>query len=321
MESNTPKNKTCDTYNTKYDINHNPPILPRSAVIQDMSGFGRVSLTEAIPIMSAMGIEVCPLPTAILSTHTYDFTDYTLLDMTDEMPKIINHWDKINLKFNAVYSGYLGSKKQIDIISDFMKAQKKLGALIIVDPVMGDNALSDVKTLYSKRMEDLIDGMANMCSFADVITPNLTEACLLLNRPYSAAPMSDEDIKNLLKALASLGPKAITVTSIMDSDNSMCAAVYMDEKFFKVDCSYVNRPFHGTGDVFTSVLTGAVLNGYDVVHAANIAADFVSQAIELTVKYPDIPIRHGVLFEPILKEGYFSENNLKNIKNRITELK
>ena len=131
----------------KHNINENEKILPRAAVIQDMSGFVRVSLTEAIPILAAMGVEVCPLPTAILSTHTYEFTDYTLLDMTDEMPKIIEHWNKLGLEFDAVYSGYLSSGRQIDIIHDFMQSQKKNGALCVVDPVLGDNALTDVKTV------------------------------------------------------------------------------------------------------------------------------------------------------------------------------
>lgn len=333
------KKTNADKTNADKNITVNPPVLPRAAIIQDMSGFVRVSLTEAIPVMSSMGIEVCPLPTAILSTHTYQFTDYTLLDMTDEMQKILNHWEKLNLTFDAVYSGYLGSGKQIKLISEFMKKQKENGSVIVVDPVLGDNALSDVKNVYSRRMTELTEGMRSLCAVADVITPNLTEACLLLNKPYSPRPMSDTEITRLLKELKSLGAESVVVTSIMDeafkvdnaSDNtsaadSMCVAIYHNGSYFKISCSYVNRPFHGTGDLFTSVLTGGILEGYDLVTAANIAVDFVSAAIKHTVKYSDMPTRHGVLFEPILKEGYFSEGKLNRLlsndefKNHVTVL-
>ena len=129
--------------------------IPRVAAVNDLSGFGRVSLTEAIPIMSAMGVEVCPLPTAILSTHTYKFENYTFLDMSDEMKKILDHWRALKIQFDAVCTGYMGSSYQIDLISDFIRDVKKSGGLIVVDPVLGDNALSDVETVYYDRMNDL----------------------------------------------------------------------------------------------------------------------------------------------------------------------
>lgn len=287
----------------------NDKVLPRAAVVQDMSGFGKVSLTEAIPIMSAMGVEVCPLPTAVLSTHTYEFKDYTLLDMTDEMEKIIAHWDRIGLEFDAVYSGYMSSKRQLAITSAFMEEQKRRGALIVVDPVLGDNALLDAEAVYSERMTELIDGMRGLSAIADVITPNLTETCLLLGRGYPKLPLSDGEIRDLLIGLTGLGCGAAVVTGIMDAEDSMCVAVYdtKDENLEKFDCDYVPRPFHGTGDVFASVLTGAMLLGRSAAEAAAVAADFVSEAIRETIKYPQIPIRHGVLFEPVLKRGYFAK--------------
>lgn len=287
-------------------------ILPRAAVIQDMSGFGRVSLTEAIPVMSAMGVEVCPLPTAILSTHTYEFTDYTLLDMTDEMVKILDHWDRINLKFDAVYSGYLSSKRQIDIIYGLMQKQKENGALIVVDPVMGDNALLDVKTVYSERMCELADGMRRLCGIADTVTPNLTEACLLLDREYPRGVVPESEIISILTGLCDLGAKSAAITSVMDGDNSMCVAVFDGSGFYKIDCGYVNRLFHGTGDIYASVFTGARLCGRDVISAANLAADFVAEAIALTMKHPEMPVRHGVLFEPVIRDGYFSKGEYPN---------
>ncbi len=292
-------------------------ILPRAAVIQDMSGFGKVSLTEAIPVMSAMGVEVCPLPTAILSTHTYEFKNYTILDLTDEMEKIINHWDEIGIELDAVYSGYMSCARQTEITMDFMKKQRLRGAYIVVDPVMGDNALLDVKTVYSERMRELAGGMRELCSVADVITPNLTEACLLLGTDYPTKPLCDAEIKDLLKRLGTLGAPASAITSVMDGESSMCVAVYDGNGFYKIDCGYVpSRPFHGTGDIFTSVLTGAMVKGSSVLDASNLAVDFVSEAIKKTMEH-NIPIRHGVLFEDVLARGFFARNSYEN---RITEI-
>ncbi len=292
----------------------NDKILPRAAVVQDISGFGRVSLTEALPIMSAMGVEVCPLPTAVLSTHTYEFKDYTLCDLTDEMEKIVSHWRKIGVEFDAVYSGYMSSARQIEITTKFMKEQQKKGALIVVDPVLGDNALLDVKTVYSDRMLELIDGMRDMCSFADAITPNLTEACLLLDCEYPQNPLTNDEIRDFLKRLSELGPRIIAITSVMDSAESMCVALYdrENDKMCKIDCGYVSRPFHGTGDIYTSVFTGALMQGRCTTDAANIAADFVAEAIKKTMEHPQMPIRHGVLFEPVLREGFFAKECYPN---------
>ena len=284
-------------------------IIPRVAAVHDLSGFGKVSLTEAIPVMSAMGIEVCPLPTAVLSTHTYEFQDYTFCDLTGEMPKVLRHWEEIGLDFDAVYSGYMSSAEQLKIMKEFMQAQKQNGALIVVDPVMGDNALLDVKTVYSERMNKLVGGMKELSAIADVITPNVTEACLLLDEDYPSAPLNNACIKDYLRRLSELGAEKVVITSVMDSENSMCVAVY-DRKlnrYWKVDCGFVNRPFHGTGDVYTSVLTGALLKGLDTIEAANLAAGFVYAAIQETIKYPEIKIREGVLFEPVLVK-YFSRN-------------
>lgn len=293
-------------------MEQNGRILPRAAVVQDMSGFGKVSLTEAIPIMSAMGVEVCPLPTALLSTHTYEFKNYTLLDLTDEMEKIIAHWKAVGLGFDAVYSGYMSSARQIDITMDFMTGQKKDGAVVVVDPVMGDNVLLDAKTVYSDRMKELLSGMRSLCKIADAITPNLTEACLLIGCDYPDRPLNDSEIKDILKRLSELGSKMIIITSVMDGDESMCVAAYdtAADEAFKIDCGYVPRPFHGTGDVYTSVFTGALAMGENMRKAASLAADFVSEAIRRTIEYPQIPVRYGVLFEPVLRDGFFANEHI-----------
>lgn len=283
-------------------------IIPRVAAVNDMSGFGKVSLTEAIPILSAMGVEVCPLPTAVLSTHTYEFENYTLCDMTGEMSKIIAHWRKIGLEFDAVYSGYMSSAQQIGITRALMEEQKARGALLVVDPVMGDNALLDVQAVYSDRMRELVGGMRELASIADIITPNVTEACMLLGEEYPRRPLHNAAVKDMLYRLCEMGAKAAVITSVMDSENSMCVAVYdaAADRYYKINCGYVNRPFHGTGDVYTSVLTGALVLGMDTIDAANLAADFVYQAIRETVRHPEIKIREGVLFEQVLASGYFA---------------
>lgn len=298
-------------------MEQNNKILPRAVVIQDMSGFGKVSLTEAIPVMSSMGVEVCPLPTAVLSTHTYEFKNYTLCDLTDEMIKIINHWDEIGLEFDAVYSGYMSSERQVEITKAFMEGQKKKGAKIVVDPVMGDNTLLDVQTVYSERMKELVGGMKELSAIADAITPNLTEACILTGTEYPKGIMKNDEIKDLLKRLLELGSGAAAITSVMDSDESMCVAVCDGHDFYKIDCGYVRRAFHGTGDIFTSVFTGGLMLNMDIVKSANIATDFVYEAIKRTIKHPNIPIRHGVLFEEVLRDGYFAKKSYPDRVERI----
>ncbi len=281
--------------------------IPRVCAVHDLSGFGKVSLTEVIPIISAMGIEVCPLPTAVLSTHTYEFKDYTFCDLTGQMRGIIDHWNKLGLKFDAVYSGYMGSPEQLGILMDFMKEAKAYGALTVVDPVMGDSELVN-NGFYSESVAALLDGMKELCGAVDVVTPNVTEACLLIDEKYPGRPVNNAMIKHYLKKLSELGAKHVAITSVMDSENSMCVAVYDGDtgKCYKVDCGYVNRLFHGTGDVYTSVLTGALLKGESIIEAANIAAGFVYKAIQATIRHPEIKIREGVLFEPVLA-SYFNK--------------
>ncbi len=281
-------------------------IIPRAAVINDLSGFGRVSLTEAIPVMSAMGIEVCPLPTAVLSTHTYNFKNYTFCDMTDEMQKIIEHWKALNLHFDAIYSGYLGSRNQIDIIRRFIDESGR-DAVVVVDPVLGDNDLDCTQAVYSERMRDILGGMKELVCAADVITPNLTEACLLLDEDYIAHPLSDSELCGMLRRLSYLGAEKVAITSVMTSTGEMSVGAYdkAENKYYKIDCGYVDRPFHGTGDIFASVLTGALLKGESFIDAANIAVGFIRRAIALTQQLGENKIERGVIFEPVLAP-YFS---------------
>ena len=282
--------------------------IPRVAAVNDLSGFGRVSLTEACPILSAMGVEACPLPTAVLSTHTYKFEDYTFCDLTDEMAKILDHWKRIDIGFDGICTGYMASAKQIEIVSDFIKEKKKEGTLTVIDPVLGDNDLSDVETVYYDRMSDLLSAMRKFVGLADVITPNLTEACLLLGENYPKEYLSEEQLKDLMVRLSSMGPKGIAVTSVMTDKSHMCVGVYdKDANVAKLlDCGYVDRPFHGTGDIFAAVMTGALVRGRSIIDSAQLAVDFVKAAISETMKYPNIKIEYGVVFEKILSD-FFKE--------------
>ncbi len=283
--------------------------IPRVVAVNDLSGFCRVSLTESISILSSMGVEVCPIPTAVLSTHTYHFEDYTFCDLTDEMPKILKHWQNLDIKFDGICTGYMGSSRQIDILSEFIKAEKGKDFLTVIDPVLGDNVLSDAETVYYDRMNDLLCSMRKFVELADVITPNLTEACLLLGKEYPKRTVSEAELSVIMEELSNLGPQKIAVTSVMTDKNKMCVGVLdkSENATAFLDCGYVDRPFHGTGDIFAAVLTGGLLRGKTMVEASNLAVDFIKAAIAETLKHKEIKIEHGAIFEPIMAK-FFSEN-------------
>ena len=192
---------------------------PRIAAIHDMSGFGRCSLTVAMPILSAMGIQCCPLPTAFLSTHTGGFEGFTFLDMTDELPKVAAHWKSLNLDFQAIYSGFLGSERQIAMVEDFLLQFRSADTVAVIDPVMGDHG--EVYQTYTPAM---CAGMARLAELADVITPNLTEAALLLGVPYGELPVGEAGCREIVERLSLDGHRSVVLTlfpgiqeSIIDS--------------------------------------------------------------------------------------------------------
>lgn len=277
-------------------MTHN--IIPRVAAIHDLSGFGRCSLTVIIPILSAMGIQVCPLPTAVLSTHTGGFENYEFIDLTDHMHGFIEHWKHLNLKFNCIYSGFLGSPRQIAIVADFIEAFRDHNQLIIVDPVLGD----DGKT-YDTFGDEMIKKMGELICFADVITPNITEAAFLLNEPYPQS-IEESEFKSWLCRLADKGPKTVIITSIPTGDRNNKTAVIAYNKeskmFWKVACDYIPTSYPGTGDIFTSVLTGSLLQGDSLPIAIDRAVQFVTMAIRATFGYQSPP-QEGVIIEKILQ--------------------
>ena len=274
--------------------------VPKVVAAHDISGFGKCSLTVALPIMSAMGIETIPLPTALLSTHTGGFEGYSFLSLTGEMKKMIAHWKSLGLKFDAIYSGFLGEDEQIDVLIDFINSEKSNGMLAVVDPVMGDNG-----RLYSTITPVMAERMKCLVKSADVITPNITEAALLLGK-LDLGPgglvMSFDEISDWLIELSNLGPSKVVITGVAAPDRGMYVAAYdcATDEMFKVDCNHIKGEFHGTGDIFASVLTAELMKGRALSAAIESAVEFVRRAIEETVKYPEITVREGLLFEKVL---------------------
>lgn len=271
-------------------------LTPRVAAIHDMSGFGRCSLTVAIPILSAMGLQCCPLPTAFLSTHTGGFEGFTFLDMTDEMPKVARHWKSLDLDFQAIYSGFLGSERQIGMVADFIRDFRSPETIVVIDPVMGDHG-----KVYQTYTPAMCEGTARLARQADVITPNLTEAALLLDMPYEALPSGEAGCREIVERLSLEGQRSVVLTGAScepDLTGAMCfdARTGCTEA---VQTCRVPQEFHGTGDVFTSVLTGALVQGASLPEAARQAVDFVRACAERTA-LEALPMREGVDFEPLL---------------------
>ena len=271
-------------------------MTPRVAAIHDMSGFGRCSLTVAIPILSAMGIQCCPLPTAFLSTHTGGFEGFTFLDMTDEMPKVSAHWKQLGLSFQALYSGFLGSERQIGIVEDFIRDFRAPGTVVVVDPVMGDHG-----RVYQTYTPAMCAGTAHLAAQADVITPNLTEAALLLDIPYEDLPSGEAGCREIVERLSLDGKRSVVLTGASAEEGETGAVCYdaSTGRVEVVETQRVPREFHGTGDVFASVLTGALVQGASLTEAARAAVDFVRLCAERTAA-EGLPMREGVDFEPLL---------------------
>jgi len=269
---------------------------PRVAAIHDMSGFGRCSLTVAIPVLSAMGVQCCPLPTAFLSTHTGGFTGFTFLDMTEEMPKVAAHWKSLNLHFNAVYSGFLASERQLCIVSDFIRTFRREDTLVVIDPVMGDDGKA-----YQTYTPALCNGMAHLAELADVITPNLTEAAFLLGCSYDQLPQEEAGLRKLAEELGLNGRRSVVLTGVSLSPGKT-GAMCFDAKSGctqAVQVDFIAHPLLGTGDIFASVLTGALVQGETLFAAAAQAAEFVRACAVHTVAQ-NLPLREGVDFEPML---------------------
>lgn len=261
----------------------------RLLTIQDISCVGQCSLTVALPVISACGIETAVLPSSVLSTHTAGFSGYTFKDLTDDMPSILAHWKKENITFDAFYTGYV-SKSQIPYILQIMEETARPGALRIVDPVMADNG-----KMYPGFDSDFPKEMAKLCNGADVIMPNLTEASFLLDTPYVGEDYDQAYIEDMLKKLKALGAKNVVLTGVSFEKGKLGCACYDGNKFEYTFTNRLDASVHGTGDVFASSFAGALLRGISILEAATIAQDYVVESMKLTLG--DDSHWYGVKFE------------------------
>lgn len=272
------------------------PNVRRIAAIHDLSGIGRTSLMAVIPILSTMGFNVCPLPTAILSNHS-QYPDFSFLDLTEEMPRIIDQWEKLGVTFDAIYTGYMGSPRQIEIVCGFIGRFRTVDTLVVVDPVLGDNG-----HLYSKMTQEMVEEMRRLACRADVLTPNLTEAFALLDRPYKT-DCTTEELKDLIAELSEMGPDTVIITGVpvpgQSGLTSVIARSKSDLRTWKVTCPYLPAHYPGTGDSFTSVITGSLLQGDSLPIALDRAAQFILQGIRSTFGYR-MDNRDGILLERVL---------------------
>ena len=265
--------------------------MKRIVTIQDISCVGKCSLTVALPIISAMGIETAVIPTAVLSTHTA-FKNFTYRDLTNDLPKIANHWQQEKFNFDGIYTGYLGSIEQIDMLKEFFKQFKTSENFIFIDPVMADNG-----KLYAGFDTNFVKEMKELCKMADIIVPNLTEASYMLEKEYKEN-YSEEEIKSMLIELSNLGPKYVVLTGVSFKNNELGVMSYNKEtnKFFTYFKEKVPAKYHGTGDIFASTLVGAITNNNTIEEGLKIAVDYVWETINDTYK-TNKEDAYGVNFE------------------------
>lgn len=244
--------------------------------IQDISCVGQCSLTVALPIISACGLETCVLPSAVLSTHTGGFSGFTFRDLTDDMPLINAHWQKENIKFKTIYTGYLGSTKQIDIVTDIVNTTLEPDGLVIVDPAMADNG-----KLYTGFDTEFVNSMKTLCAKADFVLPNITEACFVTDSEYKTQ-YDKEYVMMLLEKLSALGAKNTILTGVSYSPDKTGVVVYENGEYSYYEHKKIANGCHGTGDVYASAFVGALMNGKTAYDAAKIAADYTVISIENT---------------------------------------
>ena len=266
----------------------------RVAAIHDLSGFGRCSISVILPVLSAMGVQVCPVPTAVLSSHTGGLGDPVIRDLTDYIEPALRHYQSLGVEFEAVYTGFLGSGEQVDCCLEFFKAYPK--ALKIVDPVMGDNGRP-----YRTCTPELRRRMSELAAAADIITPNITEAAMLLEESYPAAPLTRSEAKSMLLRLSHMGPKRVAITGAELAQGGLASLGYDGENgsFWYVPCEYIPVHYPGCGDIYASVLLGAELSGASLPIAMARAAAFTELCVKTTYSYGSDP-RYGVMLESVL---------------------
>ncbi len=279
----------------------------RIVSIQDISCFGKCSLTVALPIISAMGVEAAIVPTAILSTHTGGFENYTFRDLSTDIPEIKNHWQSLDLHFDAIYTGYLGSAEQLELVADFIDQFKKDDNIVLVDPVLGDNG-----RLYAGFSEDFAKKMGGLCKKADIIVPNITEAVFMLGEEYPKS-YDEEYIKSLIKRLCDLGVENVILTGVSYTPDTIGTVTYSakEDEFYSYFTPRIDHMFHGTGDIFASVCAGALARKIPLKDASSLAVDYVFKCIEKTLGY-EKEHWYGVRFEDALPYLF---DRMKSIEN------
>lgn len=271
----------------------------RMAVVNDFSGFGRCSLTVSLPVVSAAGIECCALPTAVFSNHT-GYPDYFFDDYTDKMELFLEKWRKLGLCFDGIYTGFLGSKRQIDIVKHFVEAFRSEETKVIVDPVMGDHG-----RLYATYTQEMCKEMKTLVCLADIITPNLTEACFLTDAPYRKAPWDREELACLARRLCDMGAKKVVITGISRGEE-LTNFLYeqngqVGDSLCTVSGLRAGGERAGTGDVFSSIIAADAVNGVDFRESVIRAGRFIARASRYSDEH-HVPSQEGICFEPFLKE-------------------
>jgi pyridoxine kinase len=267
----------------------------RIAVVNDITGFGRCSVAAALPIISAMKIQCCPLPTAILSTNTA-FPNFFFDDYTPRMRAYMNHWKELNIEFDGICTGFLGSTEQIDIVIEFIEMFKKRNTTVIVDPVMGDYG-----KLYSTYTKEMCAEMKRLMKYADLMTPNLTEACILLDIPYPNRNLTPNELENIAKSLCDHGPKKIVITGLQHNGNIQNFIYEIGKPYTIINVEKIGEDRSGTGDVFTSIVAANTVKGGNLVTSVEKATKFISKTIEYTEKL-NTPVYDGICFEEYLTE-------------------
>lgn len=268
--------------------------VPRIAAVHDLSAFGRCSLTVILPTLSAMGVQCCPVLTAYLSTHTGGFENNTFLDLTDQMEPVTEHWRSLGLAFDAVYTGFMGSREQIQRTAGLIRAFRRPGCRILVDPVMGDHGRP-----YRTYTPDMCRAMAELADLADVVTPNVTEAALLLGVDYKDIRLDRaSDCRRWAERLSGNGVRSVVLKGASLEPETLGAVCFdrEDGRISFVSAPLVPGQFHGTGDLFASVLSGALVRGWSLEAAAQLAAEFTSAC----ARRQGTPCREGMDFEPLL---------------------
>ena len=265
---------------------------PKVLTIQDISCVGQCSLTVALPIISACGVETCVLPYAVLSTHTAGFSGYTFRDLTEDMPAIRQHWVKEGIKFDAIYTGYLGSTKQIDYVADIFADTAAENCVKIVDPAMADNG-----NLYPSFDMAFVEAMKGLCAKADYVLPNLTEACFLTGVEYKKT-YDRAYIDLILEKLTALGCKNVIFTGVSYAPGKTGIVVLENGVYSYYEHDFLPNSCHGTGDIYASAFVGALVRGKSAYDAAKIAADYTVACIEATAQEENH--WYGAKFEPVL---------------------